>query len=133
MRNRDNRLADKAIRDAWKHEKQLVREGKGTRDWTPEQQKELLENGVVYDEEGRAFVGHHMKSAESYPEYQGDYENIQLLSHQEHVEAHAYYGGYRKPCNGFYDYRTGEMKDFGESKYEPCEIIVLSEPIIMLV
>ena len=70
----------KAIRDAWKKESSLVKEGKGTRDWTPEQQKQLLDRGKVYDEEGKAFSGHHMKSAEHFPEYQGDSDNIQFLS-----------------------------------------------------
>ncbi|MBQ6281570.1 MAG: hypothetical protein IJK69_05905 [Oscillospiraceae bacterium] len=31
--------ANRAIREAWEREKQLVLEGKGTRDWTPEQQQ----------------------------------------------------------------------------------------------
>ena len=35
--------ASKAIRDAWKREQKLVSEGKATRDWTLEQQKEILE------------------------------------------------------------------------------------------
>ena len=34
---RDRAACDKAIREAWKREKQLVQEGKGTRNWTEEQ------------------------------------------------------------------------------------------------
>lgn len=31
-----------AVRKAWKREQQLVWEGKGTRDWTREQQRDIL-------------------------------------------------------------------------------------------
>ena len=68
--------ASKAIRLAWQRELELVQEGKGTRDWTEAQQRDILnpELGKAYDEDGKAFEGHHMKSAEAYPEYQGDFE-----------------------------------------------------------
>ena len=64
---------NKAVRKAWEREQQLVQEGNGTRDWTPEQQKEILELGKAYyhsDDpndinDGKAFEGHHMKSAEA--------------------------------------------------------------------
>ena len=39
--------ASKAIRAAWLKEQELIAEGKGTRDWTSEQQKEILELGTV--------------------------------------------------------------------------------------
>ena len=119
--------ADKAIRQAWKNEQDLVREGKCTRDWTPDQQRDILENGKAYDENGKAFEGHHMKSAEAYPEYQGDPENIQFLTRDEHKDAHQ--GNFQNPTNGYYDPETGETTDFGEGKYEPCEINDLSEPV----
>lgn len=127
--------ASKAIRAAWQKEQELVSEGKGTRDWTPEQQKEILELGKAYyhsenpDEvnDRKAFEGHHMKSAEVYPEYQGDPENIQFLSRPEHQEAHG--GDYRNPTNGYFDPVTKITQDFGDNKYEPCEIIKLTDPI----
>ena len=67
---------NKAIRQAWEKEQQLVREGKGTRDWTNEQQQDILDpdKGKAYDDQGRAFEGQHMKSAAEYPEYQGNPE-----------------------------------------------------------
>ena len=46
--------ASKAIRIAWEKEQQRVLEGKGTRDWTPEQQQSIIDKGKAYDEEGRA-------------------------------------------------------------------------------
>lgn len=127
--------ASKAIRAAWQKEQKLVSEGKGTRDWTPEQQKEILELGKAYyhsedpDDvnDGKAFEGHHMKSAEAYPEYQGDPENIQFLSRPEHQEAHG--GDYRNPTNGYFDPVTKITREFGDGKYEACEIIQLTDPI----
>ena len=130
--------ASKAIRDAWKREQKLVSEGKATRDWTLEQQKEILELGKVYyhskdpDDinEGKAFEGHHMKSAEAYPEYQGDSENIQFLSRSEHQEAHG--GDFRNHTNGYFDPVTKITLEFGDNKYEPCKIINLTNPIVKL-
>ena len=128
--------ASKAIRAAWQKEQELVSEGKGTRDWTPEQQKEILELGKAYyhsenpDDvnDRKAFEGHHMKSAEAYPEYQGAPENIQFLSRSEHQEAHC--GDYRNPTNGYFDPVTKITRDFGDNKYEHCEIIKLTDPIV---
>ncbi|MBD5540970.1 MAG: teneurin-3 [Lachnospiraceae bacterium] len=128
--------SSKAIRAAWQKEQELVSEGKGTRDWTPEQQKEILELGKAYyhsedpDDvnDGKAFEGHHMKSAEAYPEYQGDPENIQFLSRTEHQEAHG--GDYRNPTNGYFDPVTKTTRDFGNNKYALCKIIELSNPVV---
>lgn len=41
--SRRTAASNKAIRDAWKNEQNLVKEGKGTRDWTIDQQKDILE------------------------------------------------------------------------------------------
>ncbi len=119
--------AAKAIREAWKREQQLVFEGKGTRDWTPEEQQSIIDEGKAYDENGKAYIGHHMKSAECYPEYQGDPENIQFLTYIEHQKAHD--GDWRSPSNWYYDPVTEIKYDFGENKYIPCETIELSMPL----
>ena len=120
---------NKAIRLAWEREQGLVSEGKGTRDWTEEQQKDILdpEKGKAYDDNGRAFEGQHMKSAAEYPEYQGDPDNIQFLTREEHLEAHK--GCWQNPSNWYYNPETKEFVDFGENKPTPCEIIQLSDPI----
>ena len=120
--------ANKAIRVAWQNEQELVREGKGTRDWTKEQQQDILDRGKAYDGSGRAFDGQHMKSAEKYPEYQGDPGNIQFLTREEHLEAHQ--GNWQNPTNWYYDPVTKQFFDFGEGLYIPCKIIELSEPIV---
>ena len=60
--------SNKAILAAWNKEQELVQEGKGTREWTYQQQKDILDKGKAYDENGVAFQGQHMKSVEKYPE-----------------------------------------------------------------
>ena len=119
---------NKAVREAWNKEIELVKEGKGTRDWTPEQQKDILEKGRAYDENGKAFEGQHMKSAEMYPEYQGNPENIQFLTRAEHLEAHD--GSWQNPTNWYYNPITKEKISFGDGPVIPCEIIQLQTPII---
>ena len=119
--------ASKAISEAWKQEKERVLEGKGTRDWTPEQQQAIIEMGKAYDEYGKAFHGQHMKSVEKYPEFQGYADNIQFLTQQEHLAAHR--GKWTNPTNWYYDPVTHVFTDFGEGMYIPCAVIDLSYPV----
>lgn len=121
---------NKAIREAWNNEVELVKEGRGTREWTPEQQKDILEKGRAYDDSGKAFEGQHMKSAAEYPEFQGDPGNIQFLTRTEHLEAHD--GNWKNPTNWYYNPVTKEKIDFGDGPFIPCEVIDLSEPIISI-
>lgn len=120
--------SNKAILAAWNKEIELVQEGKGTRDWTPKQQQNILEKGKAYDEDGVAFQGQHMKSSEMYPEYQGDPGNIQFLTRAEHLEAHN--GNWRNPTNWHFNPVKKEKVDFGDGPFIPCKIISLSEPVI---
>lgn len=126
MSNRTSE-SNKAISEAWTNEKQLVLQGKGTRNWTPEQQRDILTRGKAYGEDGKAFEGHHMKSAEAYPESQGEATNIEFLSRSEHLSAHN--GDFKNPTNGYYNPHTGETKDFGEGAHEPCKAKKLSETV----
>lgn len=119
---------NKAVREAWNKELELVQKGKGTREWTPEQQKDILEKGRAYDENDKAFEGQHMKSAEMYPEYQGEPGNIQFLTRTEHLEAHD--GNWQNPTNWYYNPVTKEKFDFGDGPFIPCEIIQLPQAII---
>lgn len=121
--------ANKAIREAWEKERDLVREGKGTRDWTPDQQRDILDpdKGKAYDDEGKAFEGQHMKSVEMYPEYQGNPSNIQFLTKKEHLDAHK--GNWQNPTNWYYDPIGRNYKEFGAKELEPCEIFRLSHPV----
>jgi len=120
---------NKAIETAWAREQQLVLEGKGTRDWTPEQQQDILDldKGKAYGDDGRALQGHHMKSAEKHPECQGELGNIQFLSRSEHLAAHG--GSWSNPTNGYFNPTTGETIGFGLDEFKPCEIIELTNPI----
>lgn len=120
--------SNKAILAAWNKEQELVLEGKGTREWTPQQQKDILDKGKAYDDDGVAFQGQHMKSAEKYPEYQGDPGNIQFLTREEHLEAHN--GNWRNPTNWYFNPITKEKTDFGDGTFIPCEVIQLPEPIV---
>lgn len=120
--------SNKAILGAWNKEQELVLAGKGTREWTPQQQEDILNKGKAYDDDGVAFQGQHMKSAEKYPEYQGELGNIQFLTRSEHLEAHN--GNWKNPTNWYFNPATKEKIDFGEGKFIPCKTIQLSESII---
>lgn len=122
--------SNKAILATWNKEQELVQEGKGTREWTPQQQQDILEKGKAYDDNGKAFEWQHMKSAEMYPEYQGEPGNIQFLTRAEHLEAHN--GNWQNPTNWYYNPITKEKFDFGDGPFIPCEIIQLPEPFISI-
>ena len=122
--------ANKAILAAWNKEQELVQKGKGTREWTPQQQQDILDKEKAYDDNGKAFEGQHMKSTEMYPEYQGEPGNIQFLTRAEHLDAHD--GNWQNPTNWYYNPVTKEKFNFGDGPFIPCEIINLSEPIISL-
>ena len=123
--------ANKAIRLAWERERELIRQGKGTRDWTRQQQLDILDlnKGNAYDDKGRAFEGQHMRSVEEYPEYQGNPDNIQFLTKDEHFEAHK--GSWQNATNWYYDPVTKEYTDFGDGEIIPCEVIDLTDPVIV--
>lgn len=122
--------ADKAIRLAWERERELVSKGVGTRDWTPEQQQDILEYGKAFDDDGKAFEGQHMKSAAQYPEYQGNPDNIQFLTRKEHLEAHN--GSWLNPSNWYYDPIEKQFFDFGDGEPIPCTVIKLSNPVVLV-
>lgn len=110
-----------AVRNAWKVEKGRVSEGFGTRNWTPSQQKEILERGAV-----KGYDGHHMKSVSKYPEYAGDPKNIQFLTETEHFEG-AHQGSYHNLTNGYYDPETQTMNEFEGDELREVPVNELSE------
>ena len=69
-----------------------------------------------------------MKSAADYPADQGNPDNIQFLTRDEHLEAHK--GSWQNPTNWYYDPVTKEFHDFGEGEVVPCKIIELSDPVV---
>ncbi len=128
---RDRAACDKAVREAWKRERELVLEGKGTRDWTEDEQLEIIELGKVFDTDGTAYAGQHMKSVAAYPEHQGNPDNIQLLSVSEHFAAHK--GNWQNQTNWYYDPVTFEYNDFGNADPVACMTIELSQPFMVKV
>lgn len=110
-----------AVRLAWKRERNRVREGYGTRNWSNSEQEELISEGVVH-----GYEGHHMKSVSLFPEYAGDPRNIQFLSETEHLWG-AHNGNYHTPTNGYYDPMTGVMHDFKGAELPELNEYPLSE------
>ena len=110
-----------AVRYAWKNEKQYVLQGEGTRDWSIEEQKEMLERGSV-----SGYEGHHMKSVDTYPEEADNPYNIQFLDEEEHLYG-AHQGDYHNQTNGYYDPETGKMHEFEGKELEPVPVVPLSE------
>lgn len=107
------KIRKQAVADFWTEERRLIKEGKCTRDWTPEQIEEIMHisektgkesvNGAVaYDINGKAYYGHHMLDVSTHLEFAGDWRNIQALDHDEHYKgAHA--KGTQVPTEGYYD------------------------------
>lgn len=101
----------KAVRDAWSREKALVCQGKGTVNWNSEQQRELMEKGRV-----SGYEGQHMKSVSQYPEYASSADNIQFLTHEDHLAAHNMgnvneQNGYHSVTNGYFDPEAHELSN----------------------
>jgi len=109
-----------AVRRAWKLEGERVKNGKGTRDWTSTQQKEILDRGSV-----RGYEGHHMKSVSLYPEYAGEPRNIQFLTEEEHLYG-AHNGDYHNLTNGYYDPELKQMIDFNGDELKEIPELELS-------
>lgn len=132
MANRDPYQCAKAVQEFWNNERELIKQGFGTRNWSVQEQIEIMnfkpsggerknaaaptygqgqatESGMSYDK----YEGQHMKSAEAHPDFQGNPNNIQALTRDEHQEAHG--GDFRNPTNGYYDPDSGQITDFGNN------------------
>ena len=132
-------LGDQAVQDFWDNERELIKQGKGTRDWTIEQQQTIMNIGkngeelthakAPTDVNGKTYEGQHMFSKNKYPEYAGDYRNIQGLTFDEHRKGAHGNGGTQSPTQGYYDEISGQMFDFTsggiDSGYPP--VIDLTE------
>lgn len=111
----------KAVDDAWKREAELVRNGKGTRNWTVSQQAELLKTGKV-----AGFEGSHMLSVKDYPEHGRNPDNIQLLPGTAHFEG-VHQGNTRKESpNGWFDEKTGKIIEAVDGKIPKQTVINLT-------
>ncbi|MCR5600011.1 MAG: hypothetical protein K6G33_04635, partial [Ruminococcus sp.] len=127
-----NSIRDYAVEDFWNNERELIKQGKGTYNWTPDQQREILNivDGVEQPNAGRpknlttgeTFQGHHMLDAHDFPEYAGDYRNIQpvdgdaLTKTSSHYAAHG--GNPSNTTKGYYDDALKSMTDFSTSNLD---------------
>lgn len=96
-----------AVRNAWKNERTLVMMGQGTRDWTAEEQKELIETGKI-----QGYQGHHMFSVANDNSLAGEPSNIQFLTKEEHLNAHG--GDWHNQTTGRFNPETGETVQLKE-------------------
>lgn len=132
-------LRDIAVQEFWTFERELVKQGECTRDWLPEQIESIynistktgagrLKGGaaVYLDKSGHmvvkshgseiapeVYVAHQMLSVNEYPEYAGNYKNMQALARNngEHLRAHM--GNYQNSTNWYYDYESGDYHRIG--------------------
>lgn len=118
-----NRERQKAVREAWKREKAFIREGKGTRDWSQAEQREILSIGKA-----TGYDGHHMKSVKDYPQHAGNPDNIQFLKLTEHIDG-AHKGNTQNSTNGYYDPKTKQMSEFCNRNPKSPPSQNLSQPL----
>jgi len=85
----------RAVGAAWKMEKQLVEAtGKGTRNWTATEKKELLSAGKV-----KGYEGHHTKNVKDNPKDAGNPDYIKFVKgRDEHIAEHG--GNFKNPTPG---------------------------------
>lgn len=129
------KLRDVAVQEFWTYERELVKQGECTRDWTPEQIESIYnissetgssrKNGgaaIYFDKNGLKSVKkhgaeevedvyevHQMLSVHEYPEYAGVYKNMQALARNngEHLAAHK--GNYQNATCWYYDCKNGNI------------------------
>ena len=123
-----SKIRTQAVKDFWTHEQALIKEGKCTRDWTPEQIEDILniseKTGVMsingeaaVDLAGKKYYGHHMKSVAEHPEYAGDWRNIEPLDYKEHYEG-AHEKNTHSPTDAYYNPDTKENIPIDITKLE---------------
>lgn len=122
------KIREQAVKDFWTHEQELIKSGRGTRSWTPEQIEEIMSisektgmasiNGsAAHDVNNESFYGHHMLNVADHPEYAADWRNIQPLDYNEHrIGAHG--GNTSNPTHGFYNIVTKETEAIDASMFE---------------
>ena len=110
-----------AVRNAWRREQTLVMTGHGTRNWTREEQKTLIEHGSI-----PGYQGHHMFSVKENGMEAGNSQNIQWLTAKEHLDAHG--GDWKNQTIGYYDPNTGLTNEDVNVMYESA-YLELTEPM----
>jgi RHS repeat-associated protein len=67
---------DYGVNQAWKQERELVKAGGGTLDWTPEEREELIRTGRV---KGVGIEGHHINNVADHAEMARDPNNVKFV------------------------------------------------------
>ena len=122
------RERSRAIKESLKREAELIQRGLGTREWTPEQQQDILAGYRPEDANGVSYEGHHMVNVADHPEHAGNPDNIQWLTQDEHING-AHQGNTHTPTNGYYNPETGVVTPFEGAPIAPPEI-ELTNPIV---
>lgn len=112
-----------AVREAWRNEKLLVEQGKGSRQWSQSEIAELKSKGYV-----SGYYGHHMQSVKIKPNQAINPDNIQFLTREEHING-AHGGSTHNLTNGYYDVRTKTMHNFKENERPHKPIYTLDNSI----
>jgi len=88
-------LRQKAVRDAWKQEFELVKAtGRGTREWKPHEIRSLTKGQKV-----TGYEGHHIRSVNGHsPKWAADPRNIEFVTRKEHLQRHG--GNFHNPTTG---------------------------------
>lgn len=110
-----------AVNRAWMKERQQVMNSYGSRDWSQNEQREILATGKCHGYEGQ-----HMLSVKEHPEYAGNEKNIQLLTHEEHFKAHG--GNWKNDAQGRYNLKTGKVEPL-KSGIQETRYKKLSDPL----
>jgi RHS repeat-associated protein len=78
-------LRSKAVDKAWLEERELVKAGKGTREWTAAEKEELLNTGKV-----KGYEGHHINSVHNNQHLAGNPDNVKFMTRSEHFKEHGF-------------------------------------------
>lgn len=84
----------------------MTKTGKGTRDWTEKELKQLRKNGKV-----KGYEGHHINSVGSHPDQAGNSNNIEFVKGRKgNLEKHG--GNYQNQTSGDLIDRKQMLEDF---------------------
>lgn len=88
-------LRQKAVRQAWKQEMQLVQQtGKGSKNWTSRQLSQLTKREKI-----KRYEGHHIRDVSTHSKkWAGDPRNITFLTRKQHLKEHR--GNFKEPTTG---------------------------------
>ena len=117
----------RAVNEAWEREADRVREGRGTWDWTVEQQAEMLSRSHTSNPGVSGFEGSHMLSVKDYPEHAGNPDNIQLIPSIAHYDGVHGRNPRANTPNGIYNSDTGEITPITDGRIPELPVFDLTD------